>query len=123
MIVFYGKKFVPGILHHNLKTELKLVEALLRKSQKTLSVSKQANKQTSKQANKQSSIHKISITRPRRDFGFSLFDLCRPIDELIRFWAWQEQPLLQKKQKTFVYIQNFKIKDFYDFFWKIFSFV
>jgi len=46
--MFYAEKFVPEILHHVQKTELKLVEALSRKSQNTLSVSKQ----TSKQANK-----------------------------------------------------------------------
>jgi len=47
--MFYAKKFVPEILHHLQKTELELVEALPRKSQKTLSVSKQTNKQTNKQ--------------------------------------------------------------------------
>jgi len=42
--MFYAEKFVPEILHHIQKTELKLVEALSRKSQNTLSVSKQTNK-------------------------------------------------------------------------------
>jgi len=43
--MFYSEKFVPEILHHFQKTELELVEALPRKSQNTLSVSKQTNKQ------------------------------------------------------------------------------
>jgi len=43
--MIYAEKFVPEILHHVQKTELKLVEALPRKSQNTLSVSKQTNKQ------------------------------------------------------------------------------
>jgi len=42
--MFYAEKFVPEILHHVQKTELKLVEALSRKSQNTLSVSKQTSK-------------------------------------------------------------------------------
>jgi len=50
--MFYAEKFVPEILHHVQKTELKLVEALPRKSQNTLSVSKQTKKQTNKLMNK-----------------------------------------------------------------------
>jgi len=58
--MFYAEKFVDEILHHVQKTELKLVEALPRKSRNTLSVSKQ----TSKQVNQQ----EIAKTRHRWDF-------------------------------------------------------
>jgi len=40
---------VPEIIHHVQKTELKLVEALPRKSPNTLYVSKQTNKQVNEQ--------------------------------------------------------------------------
>jgi hypothetical protein len=46
--MFKVKKIVPGILRLSVKTELKLVQALLRKSKNSLSVSKQTSKQTSK---------------------------------------------------------------------------
>jgi len=59
--MFYAEKFVPEILHHFQKAELELVEALPRKSQNTLSVSKQTNKQTNKQVNEQ----EIAKTRHR----------------------------------------------------------
>jgi hypothetical protein len=49
--MFKVQKIVPEILRFSVKTELKLVAALLRKSKNSLSVSKQ----TSKQANKQTS--------------------------------------------------------------------
>jgi len=58
--MFYAEKFVPKILHHVQKTELKLVEALPRKSQNTLSVSKQTNKQVNE--------HDNSKTRHRWEF-------------------------------------------------------
>jgi hypothetical protein len=82
--MFKVQKIVPEILRLSVKTELKLVEALLRKSKNSLSVSKKTSKQTSKQVNQQ----EISITRHRRDFGFFAIDPCRSIEELIRFWAW-----------------------------------
>jgi len=47
--MFYAVKFVPKILHHVPK--LKLVEPLPRKSQNTLSVSKQTNKQVNEHDN------------------------------------------------------------------------
>jgi hypothetical protein len=49
--MFKVQKIVPEILRFSVKTELKLVQALLRKSKNSLSVSKK----TSKQANKQTS--------------------------------------------------------------------
>ena len=50
------KSFMPGISHLLQNTDFKLIATLLRKSQNTLSVSKQVNQQ------------EISITRHRRDF-------------------------------------------------------
>jgi hypothetical protein len=48
--MFKVKKIVPGILRLSVKTELKLVETLLRKSKNSLSVDKQANKLISKKS-------------------------------------------------------------------------
>ena len=53
--MFAIQNVVLGIPHILQKTELKLVKPLLRKSQNTLSVDKQANKQTRKQENKKTS--------------------------------------------------------------------
>ena len=94
--MFAIQKVVPGIPHLLQKTESNLAKPLPRKSKNTLSVGKQVNG------------HDNSKTRHRRDFELFAFDPCCSKEELIRFWAQLEQPLLQKMQKTSIFIQNDK---------------